>query len=194
MVNGLGQVAQTLRHTATLVDNFSSSLQQLSFPPAANAQSFPAQMLQSLASMLGTGQMPPAPSSSGSSSNSLQNNIAMNAIAAQNRPGHTTNGKPAVVDDDSKKRKRPEATAAGEKKVKKVKDPNAPKRPASAYLIFQNQVREEFKKKHPELPNNGLLSEIAKVWASMSSSDKQVRIALHCVFYDNLIFHINSLF
>jgi hypothetical protein len=61
------------------------------------------------------------------------------------------------------------------KRAVKVKDPNAPKRPASSYLLFQNAVRQETKKENPTLPNNELLALISQRWANMSDSEKQVR-------------------
>jgi transcriptional regulator HMO1 len=75
--------------------------------------------------------------------------------------------KALAVDGDGKK-----------KKEKKPKDPNAPKRPPSSYLIFQNEVRAELKAKYPELPNSELLQMISKRWAAMSDEDKEVHIIL----------------
>ncbi|KZT74464.1 HMG-box [Daedalea quercina L-15889] len=59
------------------------------------------------------------------------------------------------------------------KKTRKKKDPLAPKRPPSSYLLFQNEVRSELKKTHPGMPNNELLGMIAKQWAEMSQEDKE---------------------
>ena len=64
----------------------------------------------------------------------------------------------------------------GKKKKKtKPKDPNAPKRPPSSYLLFQNEVRQELKAKHPNIPNNELLAKIAKAWSEMPKEQKDVR-------------------
>jgi len=65
--------------------------------------------------------------------------------------------------DASKKRKRPT----------KPKDPNAPKRPASSYILFQNEVRKELKERHPDLTNADLLSLISEQWKSMSDEQKE---------------------
>lgn len=62
------------------------------------------------------------------------------------------------------------------KRAKKPKDPNAPKRPASSYLLFQNEVRQQLKDEHPNLPNNELLSLIAKMWKDMPREQKDVRL------------------
>ncbi|OSD01739.1 HMG-box [Trametes coccinea BRFM310] len=76
-----------------------------------------------------------------------------------------------VAQENGKKRKRGE-DAEGKKRAKKPKDPNAPKRPASSYLLFQNDVRNELKAKHPDMRNNELLSTIAKLWADMPQEQK----------------------
>ena len=57
----------------------------------------------------------------------------------------------------------------------KPKDPNAPKRPASSYLLFQNEVRKELKEQHPNLSNTDLLSMISEQWKKMSDDQKEVR-------------------
>lgn len=62
------------------------------------------------------------------------------------------------------------------KRVRKPKDPNAPKRPASSYLLFQNEIRQDLKAKNPSMPNNELLGLIAKMWKEMSPEEKDVRI------------------
>ncbi len=56
----------------------------------------------------------------------------------------------------------------------KPKDPNAPKRPASSYLLFQNEVRKELKEQHPNLSNTDLLSLISDHWKKMSDDQKEV--------------------
>ncbi|KAJ3473771.1 hypothetical protein NLI96_g12831 [Meripilus lineatus] len=58
------------------------------------------------------------------------------------------------------------------KRPRKPKDPNAPKRPASSYLLFQNEIRQDLKAKNPNMPNNELLGLIAKMWKDMSRDEK----------------------
>lgn len=72
------------------------------------------------------------------------------------------------------------------KKKKIIRDPNAPKRPASSYLLFQNDVRQSLKAKHPNVPNNELLQIISKLWQEMPKEQKDVRtntalFHLYCV-------------
>ncbi|KAM0793372.1 hypothetical protein ACM66B_000827 [Microbotryomycetes sp. NB124-2] len=66
-------------------------------------------------------------------------------------------------DGDGKKRKR----------AKKIKDPNAPKRPASAYIEFQNNVRQKFRDQDPGLPYAEVLRKIADTWAALSDDEKK---------------------
>jgi hypothetical protein len=81
--------------------------------------------------------------------------------------------KAAVTEDEpldgTKKRKR----------IIKPKDPNAPKRPASSYILFQNDVRKDLKEMHPELNNADLLTLISDQWKNMSSEEKDVRRVVH---------------
>ncbi|GAA5896370.1 uncharacterized protein JCM6883_006882 [Sporobolomyces salmoneus] len=58
-------------------------------------------------------------------------------------------------------------------KEKKVKDPNAPKRPASAYIEYQNDVRDDFRERHSGLPYADVLKKIGESWASMTDAQKQ---------------------
>ncbi len=62
------------------------------------------------------------------------------------------------------------------KREKKVKDPNAPKRPPSAYLLYQNDVREEERKTHPELPYKDVLQVISQKWKDLPADQKKVGI------------------
>jgi hypothetical protein len=56
------------------------------------------------------------------------------------------------------------ATATGKKRGripkegKRIKDPNAPKRPPTSYIMFQNDIREELRQKNPGIPYKGMLT------------------------------------
>lgn len=77
------------------------------------------------------------------------------------------------------KRKNAEDGEDGKKRRKtKPKDPLAPKRPASSYLLFQNDVRGDLKAKNPHLPNNELLHLISKAWNDMPRGQKDVSTGL----------------
>ncbi|KAK9990002.1 hypothetical protein SO802_024987 [Lithocarpus litseifolius] len=71
------------------------------------------------------------------------------------------------------------AAAAGKKQSKKAaKDPNKPKRPASAFFVFMEEFRKQYAKEHP---NNKAVSAVGKAggekWKSMSESDKAPYVA-----------------
>ncbi|OVA00626.1 High mobility group box domain [Macleaya cordata] len=81
----------------------------------------------------------------------------------------------------SVKRKAPVNDRAGKKPAKKekpVKDPNKPKRPASAFFVFMEEFRKTFKEKHP---NNKSVSVVGKAggdkWKSMSDAEKAPFVA-----------------
>ncbi|XP_024007860.1 high mobility group B protein 3 [Eutrema salsugineum] len=54
-----------------------------------------------------------------------------------------------------------------------AKDPNKPKRPASAFFVFMEEFRETYKKEHP---NNKSVAAVGKAggqkWKSLSDSEK----------------------
>ncbi|KAH9853395.1 high mobility group box domain-containing protein [Lenzites betulinus] len=78
-----------------------------------------------------------------------------------------------VAQEEGKKRKGRADDGDVKKRAKKLKDPNAPKRPASSYILFQNDVRSELRKKNPEMRNNELLSHISKLWQEMPQEQKE---------------------
>jgi transcriptional regulator HMO1 len=61
------------------------------------------------------------------------------------------------------------------KRERKLKDPNAPKGPASAYILFQNDIRAAYKKEHPEMTNKELLRLIGDQWKALEEDKKDVR-------------------
>lgn len=66
------------------------------------------------------------------------------------------------------------------KKEKKIKDPNAPKRPPSAYLEFQNSVRAKFRDEEPNLSYQDVLRKISAVWSGMPDDEKKVsQLSIH---------------
>ncbi|EPS64999.1 hypothetical protein M569_09780, partial [Genlisea aurea] len=73
------------------------------------------------------------------------------------------------------------AAAAGKnpaKKAKPTKDPNKPKRPASAFFVFMEEFRKTYKEKHP---NNKSVAAVGKAggdkWKSLSDAEKAPYIA-----------------
>jgi len=79
-------------------------------------------------------------------------------------------------DSDSKGKKRRGGRNAGTKKKPK-KDPNAPKRPMTAYLIYSNENREklkqELKKSNPEAKVTEVVKILAERWKNESEEVKK---------------------
>ncbi|EUC64981.1 HMG (high mobility group) box protein [Rhizoctonia solani AG-3 Rhs1AP] len=73
----------------------------------------------------------------------------------------------------------PTTTVAGKKRGrvpkegKRIKDPNAPKRPATSYIMFQNDIRDELRQKHPQLPYKELLGKVSEAWAVLGEDQKK---------------------
>lgn len=64
--------------------------------------------------------------------------------------------------------------AFGFLKVKKGKDPNAPKRPMSAYMLWLNASREKIKADHPGISITDLSKKAGEIWKGMSKEKKEV--------------------
>jgi len=71
--------------------------------------------------------------------------------------------------------------------IKKTRDPNAPKRAASSYIFFQNDLRPELRKQHPDISTADILARVKKQWAEMTPEQKSVRV--HSPFKFELQFH-----
>ncbi|XP_030417691.1 FACT complex subunit SSRP1 isoform X1 [Gopherus evgoodei] len=56
---------------------------------------------------------------------------------------------------------------------KKGKDPNAPKRPMSAYMLWLNASREKIKSDHPGISITDLSKKAGELWKSMSKEKKE---------------------
>ncbi|XP_020530072.1 HMG1/2-like protein isoform X2 [Amborella trichopoda] len=83
--------------------------------------------------------------------------------------------------DDKVAGKRKPATERASKPAKKgkpEKDPNKPKRPASAFFVFMEEFRKTFKEKHP---NNKSVAAVGKAggdkWKSLSEAEKAPYVA-----------------
>ena len=54
------------------------------------------------------------------------------------------------------------------------KDPNAPKRPSTAYLFFNSEMRPKVKKEQPDLTVSERAKVVGNMWASLEEDKKQV--------------------
>jgi len=64
------------------------------------------------------------------------------------------------------------------KKNKKVKDPKAPKRGLSAWIIYTNEMRTKFKADNPEKSTTELTTLMSQEWRNMTDEDKKKYIDL----------------
>jgi len=58
------------------------------------------------------------------------------------------------------------------RKKKRKKDPNAPKRPMSAYLVFLERYRDAEMKLHPELKMADIIKKLAEKWRVVTDEEK----------------------
>ncbi|KAJ0061551.1 hypothetical protein NL108_005726, partial [Boleophthalmus pectinirostris] len=58
-------------------------------------------------------------------------------------------------------------------KKKKFKDPNAPKRPPSAFFIFCSEFRPKVKGENPGLTIGDVAKKLGEMWNSTAAEDKQ---------------------
>lgn len=59
-------------------------------------------------------------------------------------------------------------------RVSKPKDPNAPKRPPSAYILFQNEVREAMRKEHPGNTYKEVMGIISQAWKDLPEGTRKI--------------------
>ena len=59
------------------------------------------------------------------------------------------------------------------KKNKKVKDPKAPKRGLTAWIIYTTEQRPKFKAENPEKSNTELTTLMSQEWRNMTDGDKK---------------------
>lgn len=60
------------------------------------------------------------------------------------------------------------------RKEKKIKDPNAPKKPLSPYLLYTQERRSNLLKERPTLGHKEVISVMAEEWRKMNESEKAV--------------------
>ncbi|CAE7204444.1 unnamed protein product [Rhizoctonia solani] len=67
----------------------------------------------------------------------------------------------------------PGQTSTRSRKEKKPKDPNAPKQPPPAYIVYQNEIRESMRARFPTHSPTELVKEIAATWKTLPNSERQ---------------------
>ncbi|XP_016414406.1 FACT complex subunit SSRP1-like [Sinocyclocheilus rhinocerous] len=86
--------------------------------------------------------------------------------------------KPKKVVKEKKERK--------PRKEKKVKDPGAPKRPMSAYMLWLNASRERIKSENPGISVTEISKKAGEMWKQLSK-DRKENILLSLLFVDTVI-------
>lgn len=71
------------------------------------------------------------------------------------------------TEKSGKRRRRNDST-------RRKKDPHAPKRPPSAYILYQNDVRKQMQDKYPDMTYAEVLGKIAESWQTLEESKKKV--------------------
>ncbi|PVF99160.1 hypothetical protein CPB86DRAFT_783959 [Serendipita vermifera] len=153
--------AASLRSAAIAVEQYANIIESGGIPSSHDIRQISSQLPQ-ISTLMGMGNMMGFPSGqeghgSGKAEGKKKKGAAGDSMI-------TDNISPVGEDGDTKKRKRG---------PKKPRDPNAPKRPPSAYLIFQNEVRREIKEKNPDMNNNEVLGEVAKLWGQLTVEEKK---------------------
>jgi hypothetical protein len=90
-------------------------------------------------------------------------NPAMAAIA----PTSGTPGRKPMSKEEKK---------ALRKERKANRDPNAPKRPPSAYLLFQNEIREDMRQRYKDLTYSDVLGKISEAWKALTEEQRKVSL------------------
>ena len=60
-----------------------------------------------------------------------------------------------------------------EKKQKKIKDPNAPRKNKNAYMFFCNKNRDEIQKANPDKVGKDLVKFMSEKWNKLNEKDKE---------------------
>jgi hypothetical protein len=81
-----------------------------------------------------------------------------------------------MAGDNKRKRATKEETRPA-KKQKAARDPDAPKRPMSAYMLFAQKKRAEVVKAHPCLSGKQVVSKIGELWHEATDAEKKPFLA-----------------
>ena len=95
-----------------------------------------------------------------------------NALANKDKIRYANEMKNYTPSEEDKKSTKGKKGNTG-KKAKKEKVEGAPKKPLTAFFIFQNEKREEFKKKYPDLAQKELVTKLSEAWKNLSEKDKK---------------------
>ncbi|KAG8691445.1 hypothetical protein FRC08_010178 [Ceratobasidium sp. 394] len=104
------------------------------------------------------------------------------AVCAGDRPTDPATGPSIVVFSSGARTSRPRVTSSRSqarpssnraRKEKKLRDPNAPKQPPPAYIVYQNEIRETMRARFPGHSPTEIVKEIAAMWKTLPNSERQ---------------------
>ncbi|KAK8648860.1 hypothetical protein V6N13_129602 [Hibiscus sabdariffa] len=102
--------------------------------------------------------------------------LSLFALTLPHQPGFNMKG--GKSKSETKSSKLTVKSKAPKKSGKAAKDPNKPKRPASAFFVFMEEFREQYKKDHPK---NKSVAAVGKAggdkWKSLSEAEKAPYVA-----------------
>ncbi|XP_019194737.1 PREDICTED: high mobility group B protein 7-like [Ipomoea nil] len=85
--------------------------------------------------------------------------------------------KPAEPKKKPTEKKKARSTEPKAKKEKKAKDPNAPKRPPTAFFVFMEEFRKTFKEENPDIKSVATVAkEGGEKWKSLTDEEKKLYI------------------
>lgn len=70
-------------------------------------------------------------------------------------------------------KKRKSSGSSSSSKKKKERDPSAPKRKVSSFILFSQHQREKVKAKHPELAMKEVASKLGEMWRALPEAEKE---------------------
>lgn len=150
MFESVHHLSASLRNAANQCDNFVNVIAR--HHPSAAATAF--------ASNVGADFLALA------SGTSLGAQTLGHAAAAAGMPTSGTPGRKPLTKEEKK---------ALRKERKANRDPNAPKRPPSAYLLFQNEIREDMRQQFKDLSYAEVLGKISEAWKNLTEEQQKVR-------------------
>ncbi len=72
--------------------------------------------------------------------------------------------------------------ANGGRSRKRERDPDAPKRPRSAYVLFMQEIQRDVRAANPDTPPTAIMTIIASLWQDLNEAAKQVTIYTSLIF------------
>lgn len=164
MIESIAHISSSLRAAATQCDSFVKIVAKHHPTSAAAAIANMGNEFLALANSAGAGAL-------AGSTGLTASGVTGQSAAPPSTPGPGHGGRRPLSKEEK---------AEARKLRKANRDPDAPKRPPSAYLLFQNEVREDMRKRHPELTYGQTLAKISEAWKALTDDQRQVS-GLHCI-------------